>query len=452
MAKPVQVAVHGSFRREMTEHCPPCRQPSFYFGLLLTVLLFPFFQISAQTPQVPHKLHFAGMTLSLRDDARAEIQKDVDALTRSPKYFNIKVERAKTYFPIIERIFEEEKVPQDLKYLVLQESALIADAVSSSNAVGYWQFKEETAKDFGLTVNSRIDERMNIVSATRGAARYFKQSNTNFNNWLMVVQSYQMGIGGTQRLVGDEYNGARHMDITMDTYWYVRKFLAHLIAFSQPMSGKAQIEVEPMMVSTGGSLREIARKSGIEEEQLKEYNKWVRSDQIPDDQPYAVVLPKGAALPSAEVVTRSEGKKKSFPSGLVTETVRMNGLVAVKATAGETMTALAARGRVSIGKFLKWNDVGVDRIAGEGEYYYLQPKHRSMVGGEHVVTGKETIWSLSQRYGVRERYIRKLNPELPDGYLKSGTAVVMGRSRSIRAAAAVGLDAGSPFEWSGGKN
>ena len=82
-----------------------------------------------QSPQVPHKMHFAGMTLTIRDDARREIQADVDALTKSPKYFNIKAERAKTYFPIVEKVFEEERLPVDFKYLALQESALVPDAV-----------------------------------------------------------------------------------------------------------------------------------------------------------------------------------------------------------------------------------------------------------------------------------------------------------------------------------
>ena len=116
------------------------------------------------------------------------------------------------------------------------------------------------------------------------------------------------------------------------------------------------------------------------------------------------------------------------------------------------MAALAERGRVSIGKFLRWNDVEVDRIAAEGEFFYLQPKHRRMVGGAHVVSGRETVWSLSQRYGVRVRYIRKLNPELPEGLLKPGTTVVMDKSRGGSSPSAVSLDAGSPFEWSGGKN
>ena len=417
------------------------------------VLVCSYGAVFSQTPQVPHKLHFAGMTLAIRDDARTEIQKDVDALTRSPKYYNIKVERARIYFPVIEKIFEEEKVPQDLKYLVLQESALIADAVSSSNAVGYWQFKEATAKDFGLKVNQRVDERMNIVSATRGAARYFKQSNTYFNNWLLVVQSYQMGIGGTQRLMGDDHNGARHMEITADTYWYVRKFLAHLVAFGQPISGRGQVELTPVLLSTGGSLREFADRSGLEIEQLKEYNKWVKADAIPDDQPYPVVVPRGGFIAPAEASARKESTTPNDRRGLVTETIRMNGLIAMNATKGESMTSLAARGKVNLSKFLKWNEVSVDRQAGEGEFYYLQPKHRSMAGGTHVVKGKESLWSLSQQYGVRMRHIIKLNPGLPDGLLKPGTAVVMDRLRNGRGTTGSAvLDASSPFEWTGGKN
>ncbi|MEJ0056227.1 MAG: lytic transglycosylase domain-containing protein [Bacteroidota bacterium] len=167
----------------------------------------------------------------------------MDALTQHPKYFNVKVERAKTYFPIIEKIFEEERLPVDFKYLALQESALIPDAVSSSNAVGFWQFKESTAHEVGLRVDNDVDERMNIASASRGAARYLKQCNHYFNNWMYALQSYQMGAGGVMRAVGNKDLGGRSIDVTSDTYWYVKKFLAHKVAFEEAVSGKGQVEV-----------------------------------------------------------------------------------------------------------------------------------------------------------------------------------------------------------------
>ena len=95
----------------------------------LAAALFVFVSTCAfsQRVVVPHKMQFAGITLTIRDDARREIQKDVDLFTQSPKHFAIKVERARTYFPIIEKVFEEERLPEDFKFLVLQESALIPD-------------------------------------------------------------------------------------------------------------------------------------------------------------------------------------------------------------------------------------------------------------------------------------------------------------------------------------
>src|SRR5690606_41506379 len=96
----------------------------YLFSALLAIPLWS----AAQSPQVPHKMQFSGMTLTIRDDARREIQADVDALTRSPRHFNIKVERARTYFPIIEKVIAEENLPDDYKYLVVQESPLLPDA------------------------------------------------------------------------------------------------------------------------------------------------------------------------------------------------------------------------------------------------------------------------------------------------------------------------------------
>src|SRR5882672_7610880 len=191
--------------------------------ILFALFFATCFSVAAQTPQVPHKMEFAGMTLTICDDARREIQKDVDALTASPRHHNIKVERAKTYFPLIQKVFEEENVPDDFKYLVLQESALIADAVSVSNAVGFWQFKEYTALEMGLRVDKEIDERLNIVSSSRAAARYIKKNNFFFNNWVYALQAYQMGAGGVMKTVDKGESGAKSMEINSGTYWYVKK-------------------------------------------------------------------------------------------------------------------------------------------------------------------------------------------------------------------------------------
>ena len=138
--------------------------------LIATLFLFSGKLLAQLAIEVPSQIRFADMRLNLTSEARKKIQTDVDALIRHEKYFNAKVKKVDAHLPIIEQVLREENVPDDIKYLVIQESALVGDAVSTSNAVGYWQFKEATGREVGLTINREVDERMNIVTATRGPA------------------------------------------------------------------------------------------------------------------------------------------------------------------------------------------------------------------------------------------------------------------------------------------
>lgn len=370
---------------------------------------------TGQTPTVPHKIHFAGMTLVVRDDAREEIQKDVDQLTRSPKYFEVKAERARTYFPIIERIFAEERVPEDFKFLVLQESALIADAVSVSDAVGYWQFKDFTAREMGLRVDKDVDERMNIVSATRGAAKLLKQNNYMFNNWVYALQAYQMGAGGARRAVGDDVNGSRHMDITSDTYWYVKKFLAHKIAFQDAVETEPKVKLTEIVVSQGGSLESISSSMLMDIAGLREFNKWVRDDALPSDKPYTLIVPAGSVGPEFSTLYLAS-TNNSIPAPVQSrEVVRsegetlINDVPVLQAKAGETLTALAARAGLSQSQFIRYNDLDENHRVNAGGYYFMGKKKSKTEQDYHKVKQGETLWQISQLYGVQVKRLKKYN-------------------------------------------
>src|SRR5579871_1547666 len=336
----------------------------------------------AQTPEVPHKIHFAGMSLTIRDDARREIQKDVDALTRHKRYFEMYAERARTYFPIIEKIFKEEELPDDFKYLALQESSLTPDAVSVSNAVGFWQFKDYTAQEMGLRVDGQIDERMNIVSSTRGAARYLKLSNNRFDNWLLALQSYQMGAGGVERAMGDKYNGHSHMEVTSETYWYVKKFLAHKIAFADACQGPAKLKAGLYETHTERQLSDIAREIEVEETLLKEYNKWVRRDAIPSDKPYFLLIPGGTTSADFNnLVLTSDKASKAIPLAKKKDQsaevrTMINGVAAVKANPGESINELAARAGLDVSRFIRYNEISIDEAIRPGVYYFLKKKKK----------------------------------------------------------------------------
>jgi membrane-bound lytic murein transglycosylase D len=371
-----------------------------------------FFPVAAQpyaVPQVPHKLNFAGITLTIRDDAQREIQKDVDALWQSPKHFNTKVERAKTYFPIIEKIFAEERVPDDFKYLVLQESALIADAVSVSNAVGFWQFKDFTAMEMGLRVDEIIDERMNIFSATRGAAKYIKRNNYQFNNWVYALQAYQMGAGGVARSVKDVESGARHMHITSSTYWYVKKFLAHKIAFENSISGKPVQPISSYENSKQKSVEEVAADLSIKADELLAFNKWIRKGIIPDDRVYAVLVPLAENRIKQESLEAANTVAVVPPKSIGNRSMRINGVPAIQANAGESLAALATRAQVSLPSFMSYNDLRGNETVIANAYYFTARKKPKAEKEQVLAKASDDLWVLSQEHGVSLNMLKKYN-------------------------------------------
>src|SRR5688572_16950515 len=422
--------------------------------------------VAAQIREVPHKMQFAGMTLTIRDDARREIQKDVNALTQSPRHHSIKVERAKTYFPIIEKVFEEERVPDDFKYLVIQESALIADAVSVSNAVGFWQFKDFTAVEMGLRVDKEIDERLNIVSSTRAAAKYIKKNNFFFNNWLYALQAYQMGAGGVMKSVGSNQGGLKHMEITSNTYWYIKKYLAHKVAFEEDVKGKGQIQVISYETRSKKALSDIAKEVSVDEGELKQYNKWTKSGSIPDDRIYTVVIPvigeaASIKVPEPSDATRdarvAEATKSSATGTYVAAAkgarIKVNGIATIKANASETPALLAKRAGVDLSDFLKWNDISIsDRI--EADQLYLLGKKR-VRGAEsyHKAVAGDNLWKVSQQYGVQIKKLKKYNRISSEGQLTPGTTIWLSSTRpkdtdkAVASTDIVQVDNSESFAW-----
>jgi membrane-bound lytic murein transglycosylase D len=426
---------------------------------LFFVTLIP---VAAQTPQVPHKLPFAGMTLTIREDARKEIQKDVDALTQSPRHFDIKVERAKTYFPIIEKIFTEENLPRDFKFLVLQESALIPDAVSVSDAVGFWQFKDFTAAEMGLRVDKEVDERMNIVSSTRAAARYLKKNNSFFNNWLYALQAYQMGAGGVMRSIEDTHGGAKHMEVTSATYWYVKKFLAHKIAFEEAVKGTGKIEVTTYENKARKSLGEIATAVTVNEDELKALNKWLKATHIPDDKMYAVTVPirgngqlLSGPIPTVASLPNPEKSYSDEPGKIVSrgDRIKINGVVALMALEAESAAAFSSRAGIDLSYFLKCNDQSISDRLIPGRYYFIAEKRARATEAYHKVTSGETLWEISQQYGVKLKKLKRFNRLESNAVVKEGMTLwlssIKPKDGKVPAGQeAVEVDERQTFNWS----
>lgn len=395
-----------------------------------------------QVPQVPKEIIFADLTFRLNEQARRDIQLDVDALHKNQYYFNIKLDRVNLYMPLIERELQNAGVPLDLKYLVIQESSLISDAVSTSDAVGFWQFKKSTAEEVFLRVDNQIDERKNIVSSTQGAARYLKKNNGQFDNWMCGLVAYQMGLGGAKSYFGTQYNSKKIIQLDKNTYWYFKKFLAHKIAFEGQI-GKLvsnSTYLEEISVRGPTTLKAVAKKLGIPEADLKTYNKWTNNGDIPGDKSYSVVYLKSGTSPARPTVatvsapttsyqaTRySQSQANSYPkiTGNTTKSaipgqILVNSTEAVQATVSVSQERFADQIGMRKRRFRRVNDLNKKDQVRAGRYYYTASKKGKVNAEIHIVQQGETLWDISQKYGIKLSSLKAKNRIRNDKSLQNG--------------------------------
>ena len=102
---------------------------------------------------------------------------------------------AQPFFDRIDKIFSSKNLPVELKYLAVIESDLKSSATSGVGAAGPWQFMAQTARDFGLKVSRKVDERRDFNKSTVAAAKYLKELYNTYNDWLLVIAAYNCGNG-----------------------------------------------------------------------------------------------------------------------------------------------------------------------------------------------------------------------------------------------------------------
>ncbi|MEM9325213.1 MAG: LysM peptidoglycan-binding domain-containing protein, partial [Bacteroidota bacterium] len=420
--------------------------------LYLLAICFAVHWATAQSkvPQVPSKMELADMKLTITTGGQADIQRDVNMLRASDRYFKVKLDRVALYMPIIERIFKEEGIPDDFKYLVIQESALISDAVSASNAVGFWQFKDFTAKEVGMRVDKKVDERKNIVSSTQGAAKYFWSHQNQLGNWGLTVLAHMTGAEGIKKYIKKGDHGSKKMTIDKKSHWYLKRFLAHKIAFQDHLDHQHSEGLSLLEYTKGGgkTLNKVSKDFDVTLSDLKAYNKWLLQDQIPTDKRYTVTIPVAEGFkPKKDVLAdqgvpaatdvRTEPEKRGLLDGVTLRSpfatdeaqIKVNGVPAIVAKEGETFNDLVVRSGLTMTKFLKINDLEKERIVLPGDIYFVKKKKAKSVIGFHVVNPGDSFWQLSQQYGIRMSKLASNNRMSLIDELKPGRVLWMGKKR-----------------------
>lgn len=420
------------------------------------VLLLTAHAVFAQAPEIPSSVSFGGITVKFDRGAQNIIEEDIKSLMSNRKFWEEKMDRAIMHFPIVEGILMDEEVPIDFKYLAVQESSFRPDVVSSSNAVGYWQFKPETARELNLRVDNDVDERKNISSSTHAAAWYLKKNNQQFNNWVTTLYSYYQGAGGVKKVVPASWAYAREVTLTGKTDRYMLRFFAHKIALEAGIERYKSPNAYVLMESDfgkGQSLDEIAKSLGVPAAELKNHNKWLNDDKVPDDREYLITLPvpvdqvasvrEKLSLPPRQTAVASVYEDTGYPV-LKKSAIQLkepnsptlyeiNGLPGIEARVGDKPKTLAKAAGIRTPRFMRYNDLLADMPLVPGQVYYLSRKHKKADTPSHTARPGDTWLSVSQQYGIRLVNLLKFNRTTSRNYpIQTGQVLFLNKKRPRR--------------------
>ena len=208
------------------------------------------------------------------------------------------------YIPIFEEALEVYQLPLELKYLPIIESALNPKAVSRVGATGLWQFMIGTGKQYGLQVNSHVDERRDPVKSSYAAARYLRDLYKVFGDWNLVIAAYNCGpeniTKAIHRAKGEKDYWRIYPYLPKETRGYVPAFIAAnyiMTYYSQhnicPMTTRLPAKTDTVMVSRNVHLDQVAEVVGINIDLLRSLNPMYRRDVIPGaSEPLPLRLPQ----------------------------------------------------------------------------------------------------------------------------------------------------------------
>ena len=330
--------------------------------------------------------------------------------------------RSARYIPMMKNVFREYRLPENLVYVAMIESGFSPHAHSFANAVGYWQFIEETGKRYGLKVNSYVDERRDPVLSTRAAAEYFKNLYNVFTSWHMALASYNTGEYRVMRAVMRYYTKdfwylSSKRSLPRETRNYVPKLIAAIRISKDPkkygfegIEYQAPLEYETVKLDFPVSLKKIAAKMDIEYKEIQKLNPRYRGEYVPIDEKEKTVLRVPVGKKEAIVSILAEcrmDKPKFMYSDHYWYRIRR----------GDTLYRLARRNRTTISTIRRMNKMSPRRtVLRVGRRiklpYYNRATKRNRkyaMADSHVVKKGESLNSIAKKYRVQVGKIRSIN-------------------------------------------
>ncbi len=203
--------------------------------LLHIILLCCFYGAIAAT----HDIVFCGENIPVENTfVAAKLMNFIQGQKNTVSYPELR-RRKELYFPTIEYYLRKTGLPEDFKYLAIVESGFTLE-ISKVGARGFWQIMPGTARDYGLTMTDKIDDRDDINKATFTAckilATYYKQIQKKYgiSSWVLTAAAYNFGIGNILKAIDRQGKDYFSMNLNAETAAYVYKIIAIKELFEFP--------------------------------------------------------------------------------------------------------------------------------------------------------------------------------------------------------------------------
>lgn len=347
---------------------------------------------------------------------------------RQRKYFRRWLARSTRYLPLIRRELQQAGLPADLAYLAMIESGFNPSAYSRAHAAGLWQFIRGTGRNYGLRIDSWVDERREPEKATRAAVAYLSSLYNEFNDWYLAVAAYNAGEGKIRRAIKryrtrDFWQLARHRYLRLETKRYVPKLIAAIMIARNPekygftdVDYQEPVRYELVKVPPRTDLAAVAVAAGTSVKEIRHLNNELRKNLTPPRMDgYQLKIPHGSAQLVAKNMSRLH---PVITTGYKTHTVRRN----------ETLTRICRLYGLNKTTLLKANNLHSSRLR-KGQRLripYRTTKYILLREGEtpdtrfaragrdgrlilHRIRRGETLSRISKQYNVPVHIIMQWN-------------------------------------------
>lgn len=359
------------------------------------------------------------------------------------------------YFPMIEEELIRAGLPIELRTLAVIESGLNPTAVSKAGARGIWQFMPSTGKEFGLEINSLVDERCDPRLSTQAACRFFKVIYPMYNDWALTLASYNTGPGNVNKAITraggnpKNYNGSFwdvYEYLPEETRKYVPLYMGATYAFAYHRAHGLDVKMPPMpiatdtiMISRPMHLEQVSSTIGVSLDLLKILNPQYLIQIIPaTSKKYALTLPveniseyleheqeihaKDSIYLKEYVIHANLEKKRSEEVQKPNTTTKYHTVAA-----GENLGSIARKYNVTVKQLVNWNKLANPDALSIGQKlrvtvsaYSGNTSSAKSTTKYHTVASGDTLGAIASKYKTTVKQLVEWNKLSNPDALKLG--------------------------------